>query len=215
MYTLHFNLSLVDFFFRFEGWKQPKHSLKDRKDTWKTKRWQKWDAIKHFICVIEFLWVIVLAILKARNTSNKNIAHFFLSLSFKSIQNENKTSSRPIKKCHAFYERKKAPTAHYFMCCHSAFLICIFIYFRLSFFLSFRAIAIAAVAVRRACLAFIVRGASNIFRVLFTSPLFISLSFLFNLSKLQKHENNRTKNRATCSKCRINFQFWSNRIFPF
>lgn len=23
------------------------------------KRWQKWDAIKHFICVIEFLWVIV------------------------------------------------------------------------------------------------------------------------------------------------------------
>ena len=163
------------------------------------KRWQKWDAIKHFICVIEFLWIIVH---KKKNSPHSN--HY----------NENKK--------HVFVAKEDEKNAthftneeHYSMHCQSAVLICIFIYFR-SVFLCPSLSTDRSPARSFLSLRIHNDAASNIFRVLFTSPLFISLSFLFNLSKLQKHDAKRVQNKnVTYSKCRINFGFDQIEFCPF
>lgn len=64
-------------------------------------RWQKWDAIKHFICVIEFLWVIVL---KQRQ---KNATRICTTKTKQVLvpTAQKKTVTSEKKKCHAFYER--------------------------------------------------------------------------------------------------------------
>lgn len=58
------------------------------------RRWQKWDANKHFICVIEFLWII-----EHKKENSLHPIHY----------NENKkhvfVAKEDEKKCHAFHER--------------------------------------------------------------------------------------------------------------
>lgn len=108
-FRIRFQSQSVLFFFCLED-KQPKRSLKDGKDMLTEKRWQKWDAIKHFICVIEFLWVIAQKTLFALN-------HY----------NENKTSFRWRRKKNATHFTNEK---YYFMCCHLAVSIYIFVSFR-------------------------------------------------------------------------------------
>lgn len=90
---------------------------------WKRQSAQKWDAIKYFICVIEFRWVIVLRHLNSgsegrRRIQKKSSTNFFFGTM------KTKQVFEPDKKCHAFYGRKTL------ISCvdHSALLICIFIY---------------------------------------------------------------------------------------
>lgn len=74
---------------------------------WKRQSAQKWDAIKYFICVIEFRWVIVLRHLKSgsegRRRIQKNRAPTFSSAQWK----PNKFSS-PIKSATHFMDEKRS-----------------------------------------------------------------------------------------------------------